>query len=95
MRAAQACGLAVHIGTLSTRFMDQQKSGRHVPRIQTKFPERVQAARSHVSQVERGGSGTPHAMRDHRELIVEVDVDVLVALAAGKPGGDQRVIDLT
>ena len=46
------------------------------------------------SQVDRGCSGPPHAMGHHRKLVIEMDVDVLVAPAARKAGCDQGVVQL-
>src|SRR5579862_552866 len=94
MRASQTRRLAVHVRTASARFGDQQNSRGHVPGIQSEFPEGIQAAASYIREIERGRTGAPDAMRDHRELIVEMYVHVLVPLAAGKTGGHQRVVDV-
>src|SRR6185436_17164170 len=41
-----------------------------------------------------GGAGAAHAVGGHRELVVEMDVDVVVALAAGESGGGEAVAAL-
>ena len=60
--------------------------------MQVEFPEQVQPPAGDIGQVERGRSGPAHAVRQHRELIEEVNVDVLMAPARRKAGGGQRVL---
>src|SRR5439155_6399389 len=72
-------------------FGDQQNAGGHIPWLQTEFPEQIQAAARNKSQVERGGTRAPHSMRGHGELVIEMDVDVMAPLAAGKSRGPQAV----
>ncbi len=94
MRTAQARRRSVHVRTFAARFGDQQNAGGHVPGIQAKFPKGIQPPAGYIGQIQRRGSGAPHAMRDHGELIVEMHVDVLMPLAAGESGGDECVVDV-
>src|SRR5689334_14940103 len=84
VRTAQAYRTAFHIRTLAAGFSDQQDSRRHVPRVQAKFPKAIQAPARDVRQIESCRTGPSDAVRHHRELVVEVDVDVLMPFLAGK-----------
>jgi len=44
----------------------------------------LEAPAGHIRQIERGGAGAPNAVRAQRELVVEVNVRVVVSLAAGE-----------
>ena len=76
---------------LAARFLEQQDAGGGVPGIQVELPESFIAAAGHVGQVERGRAGAPHSMRAQGELVVEVNVRIVVALAAGEAGRHQRL----
>ncbi len=53
------------------------------------LPKSVDAAASHIRQIERSRACPPHAVRAQRELLVEVNVWARVALAAWETGGEQ------
>src|ERR1700693_2829916 len=93
MRISQSYRPTPHVRTLSPGFPDQQDSGGHVPWVETKLPKTIQPAAGHIGQIQRGRSGATYPMCHHRELIVEVYVDVLVPLQARKSRRDQRVLN--
>src|SRR5277367_2054025 len=70
-------------------FEHQQRPGGGIPGIEVEFPVTIHAAACGVCQIERSRSGAANAMRAQRDLVVEVDVRILVAGAAGKSGGQQ------
>src|SRR5690242_19165454 len=75
---------ALHIGSAAARFPNQQNTRAHIPRLESEFPEEIETACSYVGQIDGSGAGSPHTMRSHGELVVEMDVDVVVAFAAGE-----------
>src|SRR5579862_1337873 len=84
----------MHAGIFAARLGYEQPAGSHIPWIQTELPERVQTAAGHISQIDRRRSAAAYAVRQHAHLMVEVNVDALVAFAAGEAGGDERVFEL-
>src|SRR5256885_15283873 len=65
-RCADVAGLhvtrfAAEIAHQPARFLDQERSGRHVPRREPHLPERVQSPAGDIRQVESRGACTPHA----------------------------------
>src|SRR5688500_9435186 len=94
VRSAEIRRAALHVGDAPARFLDQQQTRRHVPRFQSELPERVEAPASHVGQIEGGGPGTPHTVGCHRELVIEVNVHVQMALVARKPGCNEALVEL-
>ena len=80
---------AAKIRDLTAGFLHQQNARRGVPRIQIKFPISVKAAAGQVTQIQRSGTGTTDSMRSQRDLVIEVNVWVFMALVAGKTGGYQ------
>src|SRR5690242_13236710 len=81
----------VHVADAAARFADQENSRRHVPGVQAELPERVEAPSGDVRQVDRRRTGAAHAVRSHRYLVIEMDVDVVMPLPAGKAGGSETV----
>ena len=84
---------AVEVGDAAAGFLEQQIAGGGVPGIEAELPVAVEAAAGDVGQVERRRAGATNAVRAQRELLVEVDVGAVVALLAGKAGGDERLVE--
>ena len=63
-------------------FLYQQNTRRHVPDIQSDFPEAVQPSRGHIGQVEAGGTGATDAggLREQGAEHAEVGIQVLLRL---------------
>ena len=51
--ALEKAALAGEVAHQAARLQDQQGPGGHVPRLETEFPETVEAAARHVGQIER------------------------------------------
>src|SRR5262249_43333513 len=73
-------------------FGDEQGSRRHVPRIQSEFPECVQTPAGDIGEIDGRRSTASDAVCGHRHLVIKVDVHVEMALAAGKAGRDQSIL---
>src|SRR5215475_9600946 len=80
-----------HVADAASGLAHQENASRHVPGVQAKFPERIQTATGHVGQIDSCRSGTTYAMGRHCHLMIKVDVDVVMSLAAGKAGGSEAV----
>jgi len=89
----EVVGGTVHVGDGSAGFFDEELSGSHVPGVEPKFPESIEATAGDVGEIDCRGTSAAHSMGNHGELVVEVDIDVLVASAAGKAGGIEGVFD--
>jgi hypothetical protein len=88
--AAVEAELAARESSHSTACLGhQQNAGGCIPGVEVELPEGVHAATSYVSQVERGRTGTAHAMRPQGEFLIKMDVRTVVALVAGKARGNQ------
>ena len=75
--AAGAIREASEIGNLAARFADDQHTRRGVPRVQTEFPEAVEAPAGDGAEIERGGAIAADAVRPQSEFPVVVDVRVV------------------
>ena len=75
----------------SSGFKDEQRPGGSVPWIEVELPVRVDAAARRICKVESRGSRAAHSMRAQRELLIEVNVWIIVALAARKACGKERL----
>src|ERR1700756_3869 len=75
-------------------FFHYQNSSRGIPCVQVELPESVKAAASNVREIERRRSGTPHAVRPKRQLVIEENIGILVTLVTGESGRDQRLRQL-
>src|SRR5579862_1533144 len=73
-------------------FLDNQRASGGIPRIEVEFPEPVESSRCHITQIERGRTGTTHAMCAQRDLVIEKNVWILMSLVAGKPRGYQAFL---
>src|ERR1700758_390573 len=92
IRPVQIHSLASHPRDCAARFLHQQSTGSHVPRIQPEFPKRFEAAASSISEVDRGRAAAPNSMRQHCKLVIKMDVHILMPLAAGKTGSHKCII---
>src|SRR6267142_6678593 len=97
-RCAHVAGLqvtrfAAEIAHQPARFLNQERSGRHVPRREPHLPERVQSPAGDIGQVESRGAGTPYtraALEEVSELPgVEIEARQLLER---KSGADQRFL---
>src|SRR5579875_1644379 len=75
---------AVEVADAAAGFFDEQVAGGGVPGVQVELPEGFKAAGGDVGEVDSRRAGAADAVRAQRELLVEMDVRVLVALVAGK-----------
>ena len=91
LRCRKRMKRAVHVAHAPAGFADQQDSGGHVPGIETEFPERVEPAAGDIGQVDRRRPGAADAVRRHGHLVIEVDVHVVMTLAAGEAGGGEAI----
>src|SRR6266850_64071 len=97
-RGAHVAGLhvtrfAAEIGHQPARFLDQQRSGRHVPRQEPHLPERIQPSAGDIGQVERRGAGAPYAgaALDEVSELPGVEIEPRQLLER-KSGADQRFL---
>src|SRR5258708_26468881 len=79
---------------LPARFLDDEHACRCVPGIQIEFPEAIETPRRHATQVERSRSSPPHSVSSQRNLMVEINIRILMALVAGKAGGHKALVQL-
>src|SRR5215469_11867568 len=93
MRSAKVQGRAFHIRALPPCLSHQQHAGSDVPGIQAELPKRVVTPASNIREIDSGRSCPPHAVAEHRELIEEMDVHVLMPLPAGEAGCHQALLD--
>ena len=78
---------AVHAGDAAARFLDDQRAGRDVPRLQVLLPEAVEAAGGDVTEVERRRAEAPHRARAAEERAEQLHEIAASACArrTGKP----------
>src|SRR5580704_282635 len=62
---------------------------RGVPRMQTEFPEAVEATAGNGAEIESSGTVAANTVRAQSEFPVVVNVSIAVALMGGEAGGDQ------
>src|SRR4051794_33023856 len=93
LRGRYAVHAAAHVRCAPASLAHQERAGRHIPRLQSELPEEVEAPTRNIRQIDRGRPGPANAVRGHRELIVKMDVDVVMPLAAGKTGRGETVGD--
>src|SRR5882672_3049568 len=85
-------GIAVHACNASARFLDDQRAGRDVPWLQVLLPERLEPARRHIAQVERGGPETAYRARAPEEVSEQGDqLAAFFVHVVGKARDQQRV----
>src|SRR5690242_13871478 len=90
LRAVEMVRLAQQIAYLATGLGHDQLTRGHVPGLEVEFPEAFKASTGGVTEVEGRRAQPPHAVAVEAEVLVEMNIRVLVALAGGKPGGQQR-----
>ena len=81
--------IAGEIGHAASGFFHKQNAGRGVPGVEIELPKALETASGNVSQVERSRAHAANAVGAQGEFVVEVDVGIFVALAAGETGGDE------
>src|SRR5215471_10971545 len=62
---------------------------RGIPGIKVELPESIETPTGHVAEIKGSRPGAAHAVGAQRELVIEMDVRVLVALVTGEARGDQ------
>ena len=79
--------------TLPAGFLDDQRTGGDVPGLKLVLPERVEASRRHVAEVERGraeaayGAGARDELAEQRDELRRIAMDVVVK------AGDQQGVE--
>src|SRR3954453_2840852 len=84
---------ASHSRNTAARLFHEQCTGRHVPRIQTKLPESLEASASRIGKIDGRRAATAHAMAQHRKLVIKMNVDVLASLPAWEASRDQCIVE--
>src|SRR5271166_1249573 len=85
---------AVKIRDSSAGLFDEEDAGSGIPRIQIELPKSVEAPAGHAAQVQGGRSGAPDTVGLQRDLMIEKDVRILVALVAGKSRSHQTLREI-
>src|SRR6185436_13863432 len=75
---------AAEIAHRSSSLFHNQHTCSSIPGIQIELPKSVHASTRHIAQVQSRRSRSPHAVSAQRNLVIEVDVGILVALVAGE-----------
>src|SRR5260370_33005320 len=75
-RPAQAVGLTCEIADPAAGLFDQERAGGGVPFLPAEFPEAIEAARGHASEIERSGAITPHAVGALRKIPVVMKIGI-------------------
>src|SRR5205807_3107355 len=97
-RRAHVAGLqvtrfAAEIAHQPAGFLNQERSGRHIPRQEPHLPERVQSPAGDIGQVESRGAGTPYARAALDEVSELPDVQIEAReLLERKSGADERFL---
>src|SRR4026208_1614544 len=58
----------LHICHRRARLFADQAACRHIPRIESKFPKTIKAARAHIRKIQRGGAESAHTTRKFPEF---------------------------
>src|SRR3984957_1487028 len=76
-------------------FLDEECAGRRVPGRKPDLPERINASRGHVGEVERRGARATHpgGLLGHRAQHAHVGIEVFHVGAIGEAGRHQRAIE--
>src|SRR5579885_3229179 len=88
--AVQLKWAAMKITYAPACFLNDQGACRCIPGIQIEFPEPFEAPACDRAQIERRRSCPPDPMSMQRDLVIEINIRVLVALVTGEAGRDQR-----
>ena len=80
---------AGHVGDNAPSLLHDEDPRGRVPRIQVEFPETVIASAGYIGEIKGRRARATDTMRAQRDLVVEVNVRVLVALVTGKSSGHQ------
>src|ERR1700756_4071158 len=94
LTAVQFKRRSVEAADLAARFFHDEHAPSGIPGIEIKFPEAIEAAAGDIAQIERRRSRAPDAVRAQRDLVIEINIGILVALMAGKTGRDQAFLQL-
>src|SRR5579859_1780763 len=86
---AQVIRLTCEVADFSAGLFDQERAGRGVPLLQTEFPEAIEAARSYVSEIKRGGAIAAHAVGAQGKVPVVMNVGVRQAFVNWKTSTQQ------
>ena len=71
MRGRRVERRPVHPGHAPAGLLDDQRAGRHVPRLQVLLPERFEASGGDVTEVERRRAQPAHRARPSEEAAEE------------------------
>ena len=90
--AIEPKGRAVEAEHGSTCLHHQQRARGRIPGVQIEFPKAVYPAGCSICQIESRRACPANTMGAQRQLLIEVDVGVQVALVTGKTGGEQTLL---
>src|SRR5712671_6828721 len=88
-RPAQAVRLTREIADFTTSLFDEERTRRGVPFLQAEFPEAVEAAGGHRSEIEGSGTVASDAMGAQRKIPVVVNVGIRQAFVYRKTSAQQ------
>src|SRR5579862_1239419 len=77
------------VSDLASGLLHDEHACRRIPGIEIEFPEAVETARRDVAQIQRRRSCASDTVAAQRELVIEINVWILVALLAREAGRDQ------
>src|SRR6185437_146185 len=91
---AQAVLRAREGADVAPRLLDEERSGRRVPRREPEFPEPVDPAGGDISQIERRGAGAAHSRGALHGCLqhAEIGVDVVRVCPEGKTRPDEGAL---
>ena len=81
---------AVEVGDDAAGFLDQQRSGRHVPGREAELEEAVEHAGGGVGEVESRGAAAPDAPRLEEDVAKEREVGVERAVRPERKAGGEK-----
>ena len=86
--------LAIHLSDTSAGFLDDQFPRGPVPGVQIEFPKTIQPACRHIGQIQGSRARAAHSVGAQRDLVIEVNIDILMPLFAGETGGCQCLFQM-
>src|ERR1051325_90591 len=82
----------VHAGNTAPCLLDDQGTGRDVPRLELLLPERLEASGGDITEVQRGGAEAADGARAAKEVAEQLDqLAGLLVHRVGKTGDEERV----
>jgi len=91
LAAVQLKRRTIETADLASGLFNDQHARSRVPGIEIEFPEAVVASAGHIAEIEGGRSRPAYTVGAQRDLMIEKNVGILMALVAGKSGRKQRL----